>query len=251
MKFKHKVLLIIGLCITLSIGSFFIIRFMFDSLENQLYEKCQIEAMLGSRIMSDVMEFMIKERVLPEQDIFDTNYIEIPGTRPKKYSTRYDRIFEKYIQTISDEFLRDSDIDFAVLADKNGYVPVHNSKYSRPITGNYEVDLVKSRSKRIFSDNPAIKTALEYKGNNTIRLLYYRDTGETMWLVGAPVRLRERHWGFFLMGVSLNRIDVIKNQMTLITVTVMFMILSMSMLAIIGIIPKKLLASDLDVERYQ
>ncbi len=249
MKFKHKVLLIIGLCITLSIGSFFIIRFMFDSLENQLYEKCQIEATLGSRIMSDVMELMITEGSITEQDLFDTNYVEIPGSNPKKYHTRYDAKIEKYVQKISDEFLKDSDIDFAVLADKNGYVPVHNSKYSLPETGNYKIDLVKSRSKRIFSDNPSIKKALGYKGNETVRLLYYRDTGETMWLVGSPVQLKGRHWGFFLMGVSLNRIDIIKNQMTIITVTVMFMILSMALLAIIGIIPKKLLAADLDVDK--
>ena len=249
MRFKHKILLIIGLCITLSIGSFFIIRFMFDNLENQLYEKCQIEAHLGARIMSDVMEFMIAEKSLSEQDLFDTNYIEIPGTNPKKFHTRYDVKIQKYIQKIQDEFLRDTDIDFAVLADKNGYVPVHNTKYSQPATGNYQIDLVKSRAKRIFSDNPAIKKALEYKGDETVRLLYHRDTGETMWLIGSPVNLRGRLWGFYLMGVSLQRIDIIKNQMTIITVTVMFMILSISLLAIIGMIPRKLLASDLDVDR--
>jgi hypothetical protein len=250
MKFKHKVLLIIGLCITLSIGSFFIIRFMFDSLENQLYEKCQIEAMLGSRVAGDVMEFMVTRGVVSETDFLDVKYIEIPKSNPKRYNTRYDRQIETYIQRIQDEFLRDVDIDFAVLIDKNGYVPVHNAKYSQAPTGNYRIDLVKSRSKRIFSDNPSIKKALEYAGNDTVRLLYYRDTGETMWLVGSPVTLRNNRWGFFLLGVSLQRIEVIKNQMTIITVTVMFMILSMALLAIIGIIPRKLLAADLDVEKY-
>jgi len=248
MKFKHKVLLIIGLCITLSIGSFFIIRFMFDSLEDQLHEKCQIEAMLGSRIMSDVMEFMISKGVVSEADIFDTKYIEIPNTNPKKFNTRYDRQIEKYIQKIQDEFLKDGDIDFAVLIDKNGYVPAHNSKYSQPLTGNYQKDRAKSRSKRIFFDNPSIKQALSYTGNDTVRLLYLRDTGETMWLVASPVTVRNNRWGFFLLGVSLHRLEIIKNQMTIITITVMFMILSMSLLAIIGIIPRKLLASDLDVE---
>lgn len=250
MKFKHKVLLIIGLCVTLSIGSFFIIRFMFDSLENQLLEKCQIESALGARMMSDVLEFIISANILNEQDIFDTNYIEIPNTNPKKFTTRYDRVIEKYIQRIEDEFLKDTDIDFAVLIDKNGYVPVHNTKYAHPQTGNYNVDLVKSRTKRNFSYNPSIKQVLDSRGNETIRILYYRDTGETMWLVGTPVRVRNRHWGSFLIGVNLVRIDVIKNQMTIITVTVMFMILSMSLLAIIGIIPRKFLASDLDVKKY-
>ncbi len=245
MKFKHKIFLILGFCLTLSFGSFFIINFMFDSLENMLHEKCQIESMVGSKVMSDLMEFMITKGVVTEAELLDTNYVEIPNTKPKKYSTLYDGKIEKYIQKIQDEFLKDNDLDFAVLIDKNGYVSAHNTKYSEPITGNYKIDITKSRSKRIFSDNPSIKQALMYSGNNTVRLLYYRDTGETMWLVASPVIVRNQRWGFFLLGVSLQRLNIIKNQMYIITFSVMFMILSMCILAIIGIIPRKFLAYDL------
>jgi len=246
MDLKKKIAIIIGFCMVLSIGSFVIISKMFDRIEEQLIHKCTIEARTGARVMSEIMILMIDSGVLAEKDIFDTGYVKIPGTRPQKVRTGYDRVFDKYIQKIEDEFLEDTDVEYAVLSDKNGYVPTHNSKYSKQETKNYELDLHQSRSKRNFSNFPAIREALGYKGKGTIRLLYYRDTGEVMWNIGAPVYLRGRHWGSFLLGVSLDRINEIKNQMIILIITIMFVIFSLSLLAIISIMPRKMFLADLD-----
>lgn len=245
MSFRNKILLILGFCVIISLGSFFIIKSMFNSLEEQLLEKCHIETLIGADVMGEIVELLIETTPLTERDVFDYNYNKIPGTDPQKYTTRYSSVFDEHIQDIQDTFLKDSDLIFAVLMDKNGYVPTHNSIYSQPITGNKPVDLVYSRSKRIFSGSPAIRKVIDYTGPETIKVFYIRDTGEKMWNMGAPVFINDKHWGSFIIGVSLERIDDLKNQMMLLTLAIMFVIMSLTMLIILAVIPRSMLPSDL------
>jgi len=226
-------------------GAYFIITKIFDNLENQLYEKCRIEALTGARAMGEIMHFMVKNKMLSKEDIFDANYIEIPRSNPKKYHTRYDALFDIWIQKVEDQFLLDSDIEFAILIDKNGYVPTHNSKYSKPQTTNYAKDVMYSRSKRNFSAYEGIKKILAYDGNDTIRDLYLRDTGELIWNIGAPITLYDKKWGSFLIGVNLERIDTIKNQMLVLIIVTMSVILAVTNLVILAIIPRKYLPSHI------
>jgi hypothetical protein len=223
------------------LGAFFIITKLFSNLENQLYEKCRIEALAGARATSEIMIFMVKNNMLTKEDVFDTNYIEIPGTNPKKYHTRYDKIFDKWMQKVEDQFLSDTDVDFAVLIDINGYVPTHNSKYSKPQSNNYAKDVIYSRSKRNFSAYEGIKKAILYDGNDTIKELYNRDTGEVLWNIAAPVRLYDKKWGVFLIGVNLERIENIKSQMLVLIIITMSVILVVTNLVILAIIPRKYL----------
>ena len=92
-----------------------------------------------------------------------------------------------------------------VALDINGYIPTHNTIYSKPLTGDYETDLVGNRTKRIFSD-PVGLVAVQ----NTQPFLwqtYKRDTGETLWDISSPIMVNGRHWGGFRVGFSLVTID--------------------------------------------
>jgi hypothetical protein len=240
MSFKNKVALIFSLCILLCVGSYFIISMLFEKLENQLFEKSRIEALTGAKAMSEIMEFMIQADILTLDDILDTNYQKISGTEPQKYRTRYDHVFDKYIQKIQDEYLRDPDVDYAILIDRNGYVPTHNSRYSQIIENDPQKNLLLNRTKRNFGNYPAIKQALQYHGNDTTTLLYDRDTGERIWNVGAPVRIRGNNWGAFLIGISMQRVNIIKNQMLILIIVTMFAIISLSLLAGLAVMPRKL-----------
>jgi hypothetical protein len=40
----------------------------------------------------------------------------------------------------------------SLIIDTRGYGAIHNQKYSRPLTGNYEADLVGNRTRRIWDD---------------------------------------------------------------------------------------------------
>jgi hypothetical protein len=239
MSLRRKIILAITFSLISCLGAYLIISKIFSNLENQLYEKCRIEALTGARAMSEIMYFMNKSNMLSKDDIFDTNYIEIPGTNPKKYHTRYDKAFDKWIQDIEDQFLQDSEVEFSILMDKNGYVPTHNRKYSKPQTNNYARDVIDSRSKRNFYAYEGIKRILSYDGDSAIKELYQRDTGETLWNIGAPVRMYGKQWGSFIIGVNLTKIDSIKNQMLLLIITTMSIILVLTNLVILAMLPRR------------
>ena len=95
MNLKNKIVLIIGLCIIMSVGSFFIIKMMFEKFEHQLFQKCRIETLTGAKVMSEFIEFMIDNKIISLNDVFDTNYIKIEGTDPPKFHTKYDSLFDK------------------------------------------------------------------------------------------------------------------------------------------------------------
>jgi hypothetical protein len=239
MSLRRKIILAIAFSLISCLGSYLIISKIFSNLESQLYDKCRIESMTGARAMSEIMYQMVRTNMLSREALFDTNYIEIPGSNPKKYHTRYDTIFEPWIQGVEDQFLLDADVEFAVLMDANGYVAIHNTKYSQPQTGNYAKDVLYSRSKRIYSAYEGIKKILAYNGDSSKKELYLRDTGETIWNVGAPVRVYGKQWGSFIIGVNLVRIDAIKNQMLALIIVTMSVILILTNLVILAIIPRR------------
>jgi hypothetical protein len=159
----------------------------------------------------------------------------------KMFDKIEDQLLQKYMQKFEDEFLKDEDVVFSILLDKNGYAPTHNSKYSLPAEKDFQKNLLYSRSKRIFSDKPEIREVLLYRGKGTLKYPYHRDTGEVMWNIGAPISLQGKHWGTFLIGISLQRLDIIKNQMIIIIVTIMVINLSFTLLVILAVIPRKYL----------
>ncbi len=251
MSIRYKILLALTFCLLSCLGSYFIIIKIFDNLEAQLYDKCRIEALTGARIMSEVMHFMIRQKVLTEDELFDVNYTPIPDSNPRKYHTKYDKVFDSWIQNIQDEFLLDTDVDYAILIDRNGYVPTHNTKYSQPETKVYTTDLARSRTKRLFANYPGIEKIIRYRGKGTIQVLYQRDTGESMWNIGSAVIVNGKHWGSFMVGVSLERVEKIKSQMLMLVGITMSVIFATTLLAILAILPRKYFPQDLDVSRFK
>jgi hypothetical protein len=131
--------------------------------------------------------------------LFDTFYIPIPNTDPQKYRTQYDKYFDEVLQIILDKYLeKDKNIVFVVIVDTNGYLPTHNLKYSKPMTGDNKVDILGNRAKRMFND----KTGLGAARNTNPYLLqkYSRDTGETMKDLSVPIFIKEKHWGAIRFG---------------------------------------------------
>ena len=82
--------------------------------------------------------------------------------------------------------------------DDRGYFPTHNKKFSQPLTGDYDIDMVNNRTKRIFND----RTGARCGKNREPFLLqtYKRDTGEVMHDLSAPIYVDGQHWGGFRVG---------------------------------------------------
>jgi methyl-accepting chemotaxis protein len=147
------------------------------------------------------VEKLLQSGELTEARLFDTFYIPIPNTNPQKYHTQYDLLMDKVLQSGLDSYLeKDHRLIFVVLVDKNGYLPTHNSRYSKPLTGNSEEDIINNRTKRLFND----RTGLAASRNTQPYLLqrYFRDTGEEMYDLSVPVFIREKHWGAVRFGYT-------------------------------------------------
>jgi hypothetical protein len=175
---------------------------MRDLLVDDLESKGKAEAMTGAKEMERILAEAISRGKLTVKELFDDNYIPIPGTDPQKYHTSYDRYLDETITAVQEAHLaQNSQIYYAVLSDRNGYVPTHNTRYSQPLTGDREKDRLNNRTKRIYDDPTALAAARNKK--DFLVQIYHRDTGEKMWDISAPVYVDGKHWGAFRIGYSM------------------------------------------------
>jgi methyl-accepting chemotaxis protein len=132
-------------------------------------------------------------------NVLDRQYKPIPNTNPQKYKTAYDEHFERELQGIYDQCARElKGGKYALCTDVNGYGPTHNSQFSRPLTGDYQKDLLASRDKRLFNDPTGIRSA---KNTETFLLqTYMRDTGEILNDLSMPIHVEGQHWGCLRVG---------------------------------------------------
>jgi len=133
-------------------------------------------------------------------DIFDKQYVEVAGSNPTKFSTKYDKHVEKHFQDMSEEILsKINGCIFSLAVDSNGYAPTHNRKFAQKPTGDIQVDTANSRDKRMFNDPTGLRSAK----NNEVPFLiqtYARDTGEIVNDLSLPIVVNGRHWGGLRVG---------------------------------------------------
>lgn len=144
-------------------------------------------------------EAAIDAGLISESALFDRQYAPIPDTKPQKFHTKFDRFTDELLPPIQEAILDEFPfILFAGAVDDKGYFPTHNRRYSKPLTGDYQADLVNNRTKRIFSDRTGSRC-----GSNTNSFLlqtYKRDTGEVIHDLSSPIYVRGKHWGGFRIG---------------------------------------------------
>jgi methyl-accepting chemotaxis protein len=132
-------------------------------------------------------------------DLFDSNYVPIPNTKPQKFHTRFDGFCDKLLPSIQETVLDgNKEVAYSIACDRRGYVPTHNNRFCQPVTGDEKRDFVGNRTKRVFSD-PVGKRC----GDHELPFLlqtYRRDTGEIMHDISAPIHIKGRHWGGVRIG---------------------------------------------------
>ena len=228
-KIGVKVSLIVNffILIVMSMGTYFLVTQQSQSLERELLNRGKIQSIVGAKMIGQIIEEAIDNGVFSVNDAFDTEYELIGNFDPPKYHTKYDFYTDKAILGLQDEFLFDKSIVFAVAVDKNGYLPTHNTRYQKPITGNPEVDKVGNRTKRVFNDPVGLKAA--QNSEKGLLQVYHRDTGETMWDISSPIYVKGKHWGGFRIGLSLKVINRAKQKLMTTLVTMMAGILILSL----------------------
>jgi len=228
-KIGVKVSLIVNffILIVMSAGTYFLVTQQSRSLEKELLNRGKIQSIVGAKMIGQIIEEAIDNGVFSVKEAFDTEYELIGNFDPPKYHTKYDFYLDKAILGLQDEFLLDNSIVFAVAVDKNGYLPTHNTRFQKPITGNPEVDKVGNRTKRVFNDPVGLKAAQNTEKG--LLQVYYRDTGEVMWDVSSPIFVKGKHWGGFRIGISLDVINAAKLKLMTTLVTMMAGILILSL----------------------
>ena len=164
----------------------------FDLQVKSMAESCRDE-------VQKELEKLISSNRLSLAQIFDTFYIPIPNTNPQKFKTQYDKFTDEVLRIILDTYLeKDQRILFVVAVDRNGYLPTHNTRYSRPLTDDEDFNTKNNRTKRLFND----RTGLAAARNTTPYLLqkYSRDTGEQLADLSVPIWVQGKHWGALRVG---------------------------------------------------
>jgi HAMP domain-containing protein len=216
-------------------------------MEELTLEKARVAASIGARQFGDVLDGAVDSGALTVGDVFDRKYVQIPGwawgSKPK-FHTRYDSMIENAVLAFEDKFLEHEELVYAVGVDENGYLPVHNSRFQKPLTGDAEKDLVGNRTKRIFNDPVGLAAALNKEP--TFLQVYRRDTGETMWDVSSPIYVKGKNWGGFRVGVSMERIDARKKTLILslfvifqifaaVTIVIMYLVLRRALRPVVAL----------------
>ena len=147
----------------------------------------------------DQFNLLLSSGRLSMPQLFDTFYIPIPKTDPQKFRTQYDTVSDGVLLPIIDKYVaKDDRLVFFIAVDRNGYLPTHNSRYSKPLTGNSDEDAKGNRTKRIFNDRTGLAAARNLEPYLLQR--YSRDTGEVMSDLSIPIYIQKQHWGAIRVG---------------------------------------------------
>ena len=164
-------------------------------------------AMEAGTALTRIFEDAVKSGAISIDDMFDENYVEIPGTNPVQHRTGILDWADRALPPFQETFLaRDPRMVFCVMIDRNGYLPVHNKIYSRPQRpGDVAWNTANSRNRRIFNDHAGLAA-----GRNLRSYLiqsYARDmgNGKTVMMreIDVPIRVNGRHWGGFRTAYKL------------------------------------------------
>ena len=153
----------------------------------------------GAEQIGQMFEQAIRDGKLTESKLFDKTRTPIQGTQPVKYSSSFDTFTDKNLPVVQEQVKSSHPaLVFAIVAAPDGYIPTHNREFAHAPTGDPAVDLVRSRSKRLFNDRTGIRC-----GSHKEKMLlqtYRRDTGEVMHDLSVPIYVNGRHWGGFRLG---------------------------------------------------
>ncbi len=193
----------------------------FESLRAELAEKIEDQlwaireenvefvtrAMEAGTRLNETFETAVATGVISLQDLFDADYVEIAGTNPVQYRTKFLDWADRTLPALQEAFLaKDKRLAFCAAVDRNGYLPVHNKIYSHPQrAGDVAWNTANCRNRRIFNDAAGLAAAQ----NERAYLIqsYARDMGNgntiMMREIDVPIRVRGRHWGGFRTAYKL------------------------------------------------
>jgi methyl-accepting chemotaxis protein len=133
-------------------------------------------------------------------DVFDTDYVPVPGTNPVQYTTRFCAFADEHVRPVLDALTAaDPRHIGCVMSDNHGWLPTHVSARSLPQGSDPAWNARHSRNRRNLLDDT---TRRAIASDKEFMLVTYRmDFGEGRYLpvknVFVPMRIAGRRWGNF------------------------------------------------------
>ena len=159
----------------------------------------------GAARLSAALEQAVAQGRISMADLFDDKYQAVPGSNPAQMLARFVTLTDELFPPVQEELLGfDRKVVFCAAVDRNGYLPTHNLKFSRPQGADAVWNAAHARNRRIFNDRTGLAA-----GRNERRFLlqtYRRDMGGgqrvLMKDLSAPITVQGRHWGGLRLAYS-------------------------------------------------
>jgi methyl-accepting chemotaxis protein len=151
-------------------------------------------------------EQAVANREIGIEDFYDTNYREIPGSNPKQYLTRFTQMCDRILPPILEKNLTVlPNIQYAIAVDRNGYIPTHHVKYSKPQTSDAAWNAANSRNRTKIAIRGAHERARG--GERPLLSTFRRDLGGGHHViiknVSSAIWLGGKYWGYTAVGYLL------------------------------------------------
>ena len=135
--------------------------------------------------------------------LFDEAYRPIPGTNPQQYTSRFTEFMERVLPAIIEPVVDNHErAMFCTASDRNGYVPAHNRRYSKPQGADPAWNAAHCRNRRKFDDEVGLKAARNREP--FLVQSYRRDMGGGRAVlildISAPITVKGRAWGALRLG---------------------------------------------------
>jgi methyl-accepting chemotaxis protein len=156
-----------------------------------------------TRVFRDKVQAQLEEMAAGRVDVFDRRYQPIPNTNPQKFKVSWGDEYGRRCQRMLDDSLTTvPGAAYAVAVNTDSYLSAHNSKFSKPLTGNYDTDLVGNRTCRKFEGPAELRAARN--AQPMLLQTFLRDTGEVLCDISMPINVGGRHWGNVRVGVPVD-----------------------------------------------
>ena len=159
----------------------------------------------GANTLSHRLEAAVASGRISMADLFDERYAPVAGSNPQQHMARFTMLADELFPEVQERLAAmDPKVVFCAAVDRNGYLPTHNAKFSKPQGADPVWNAANCRNRRIFAD----RTGLAAGRNERPFLLqtYRRDMGGGRKVVmkdlSAPITVGGRHWGGLRLAYS-------------------------------------------------
>lgn len=155
----------------------------------------------------EVFEAALARGDIDLETLFSTRLTALPDTQPRHFAHPALDLYQRALPPIlARHHALEAGVIYAVLTDAQGYVPVHNQRFSQPQRpDDPEFNRKFARDRRVFDDRWTLRAARFSRGPlvQTVRRDVPHRHGRLVREFSCPIFVAQRRWGAALIGFSL------------------------------------------------